>query len=127
MIMFTWSEEMIYSLAIAFTLIILDYITGIVKAVCNKNLSSSKMREGLWHKCGFVLAICLAWVVEMGTQHVQLPFTLPVLVAVCTYITITEITSIIENLGAINPELQSSKFLEIFEDSPNTAHKKEDK
>ena len=118
---------MIYALAVAFALIVLDYITGIVKAVCNKNLSSSKMREGLWHKCGFVLAICLAWVIECGEQHVTLPFTVPVLVAVCTYIIVTEITSIIENLGQINPELQSSKFLEIFEDSSTTPHKSEDK
>lgn len=114
---------MIYALAVAFALIVLDYITGIVKAVCKKNLSSSRMREGLWHKCGFVLAICLAWVIECGEQHVTLPFTVPVLVAVCTYIIITEITSIIENLGQINPELQSTKFLDIFDTEHTPQHK----
>ena len=36
--------------AIAFAFIVLDFITGLVKALATTSFTSTKMREGLFHR-----------------------------------------------------------------------------
>lgn len=92
----------------------LDFITGLVAALRNKNLESSKMRDGLFKKVGFVFCYLLAMLLDHHgeTMGVILPFDiLPVIV---TYVVTTEIVSIIENICQINPDLLPSKMKELF-------------
>ena len=92
----------------------LDIITGFTQAVVNKCVDSKKMKAGLWHKCGFLLAIMFGALCEWASSFVDLGFSLPIQPAVCGFIVCIEIISVLENLCKISPELQASKFLQIF-------------
>lgn len=104
----------IAALAIVGVMILLDYATGLIKACMQHDISSTKMREGLYHKAAFILTMALAEVIEHGQAVVDMGFTVPVVIPAAVYITITEVASIIENLGQINPELKSSRLLALF-------------
>lgn len=104
----------ITALIITFALIVLDYITGLAKAIKAKDISSEKMREGLWHKASYLIVLILAEIIEHGQHVVDMGFTVPIIIPACVYIVITEVASILENLGEINPELQDSPVLQLF-------------
>lgn len=93
---------------------VMDLATGIMQAVANKTLDSTKMRAGLWHKCGFIGAVILAALVEWAMQFIDLGFTLPLFVPVCVFIILTEIASIFENMCKLSPELANSKLAQLF-------------
>lgn len=107
-------------IGIVFLLVLIDYVTGVVNAIMQGELSSKRMREGLGHKFTYLAVICVALIVEYGSDYINLGTELPVFIPVCTGICLTEITSIIENCVRINPELSSSNILNIF-----NIHKKE--
>lgn len=100
--------------AIVAAFVMMDLATGIMQAVANKTLDSVKMRDGLWHKCGFILVIILAALVEWAMRFIDLGFTLPLLVPVCVFIILTEIVSIFENVCKLSPELANSKLAQLF-------------
>ena len=100
--------------AIVAAFIVMDLVTGIMQAVANKTLDSTKMRAGGWHKCGFIMVTILAALVEWTMQFVDLGFTLPLFVPVCVFIVLTEIVSIFENVCQLSPELANSKLAQLF-------------
>lgn len=104
-------------LIVTFALIVLDFVSGIVKGAATTGISSSKMREGLYHKGAYVISLVLAYLIEFGMMFADLGFSVPMVSAVCVYIMLTEVASIIENVGAINPDLQDNAFLRLFESS----------
>lgn len=114
------------SLIIVGILIVFDYATGLLKAVMRHDISSEKMRQGLFHKSALVLVMLLAEIVEHAQAHIDLGFTLPLIVPAAVYIALTEIASIIENLGEINPELASSPLLQLFRPKDQDATQKGD-
>lgn len=86
-----------------------DYLSGAVKAVKNKNLCSTKMRLGLWHKAGFIGAMALGYACQLAVDYGLLPTSFnAVFGGVCVYVLITESISIFENLCALSPELRDS-------------------
>ena len=91
-----------------------DFLTGIIKAIVNKNVCSTAMRNGLFHKSAFALVIILAIMCEAAMTHIDLGMTVPLVAPVCAYIVLTEMASILENIGEINPELRSSAVLSLF-------------
>lgn len=100
--------------AIVCMFVVMDLATGIMQAVANKTLDSSKMRSGGWHKCGFIMVMILAALVEWAMQFVDLGFTLPLFIPVCVFIILTEIVSIFENICLLSPELANSKLAQLF-------------
>lgn len=100
--------------AIVVAFVAMDLVTGVMQAVATKTLDSTKMRAGLWHKCGFIMAVILAALVEWAMQFIDLGFTLPLFVPVCVFITLTEIVSIFENVCQLSPELANSKLAQLF-------------
>ncbi len=104
------------SIAICITaaLIVMDYMTGLLKACLNHDVSSSKMREGLYHKAAYVVIVILAAILEQATLVVDIGLTMPLVTPACAYIVLTELSSILENLGEINPDLKDSKLLSLF-------------
>lgn len=94
--------------------IVLDFVSGIILAVKNKNMNSTKMREGLFHKLGFILTIILGIAIEYAMNYMELGFTIPIVTSICIFLVITEIVSILENLIGINPALNNHAFLKIF-------------
>lgn len=109
----------IAALIIVAVLIVMDYATGLMKAIHAHDISSEKMREGLWHKSGLVLVMLLAEIVEHAQKFIDLGFTVPLVVPAGVYIAVTEITSILENIGELNPELVDSPVLKLFRSSKN--------
>lgn len=103
----------------------IDYVTGVTKAIMRDSLSSRKMREGLGHKFAYIILILTAWFIDEVNLHVDLG--LPVSVFVCTVggVCLIELTSILENITEINPELKNAPFMQIFTQSTNDKHKKE--
>lgn len=92
----------------------LDLLTGIISACRLKDLKSSRLRDGLFKKVGFIMCYFLAWLMDNygSTVGFTLPFAiLPVIVL---YVCTTELVSIIENITKINPDILPDKLLEIF-------------
>lgn len=106
-----------YSLVITLILIVFDFLSGIIKAAKNNNISSTVMREGLYHKGAFIGIIFLAYVCQWGSLHMDLGFTVPLMPSACAYISLTEITSILENLCELNPELKNNPVFKLFRQS----------
>ena len=105
--------------------IVTDYVTGVAKAIMQDNLSSKKMREGLGHKFAYFILVLTAWFIDEINLHVDLG--LPVSVFICTVggISLIELTSILENIIAINPELADAPFMSIFsQNTSNAKHRK---
>ena len=101
----------------ALLFILFDFLTGLIKAFKNKNMNSVTMRAGLFHKVGFILTIVLAILCEGAIRHVDLSFNMPLVIPVCSYIVLTELTSVLENLTEIAPELKSAPIFKLFENS----------
>ena len=114
-------QHMMIAIILTCILIALDYITGLIKAVTQQKVQSSIMRQGLWHKLAEILAILLAYLVVLEGQHLHLPFDIDFLIpGVVVWITVMEVTSILENIGEINPELKATSFLKIFNQKTDT-------
>lgn len=113
-------------IGIVFLLVFIDYITGVVNAIMHGELSSEKMRQGLGHKFAYLAIICVALLVEYGSDFINLGIELPIFIPVCASICLIEITSIMENCVKINPELASSNILNIFNINDKENNEKED-
>jgi toxin secretion/phage lysis holin len=112
---YLFTEEQQWAVWITAAFVVLDVLSGVMKAAKMGELSSSKMREGLWHKSGYVLIVCLAILIEVGSQHVDIGFEMPLIIPACLYIIGSEVMSIYENAKAINPDLNDSKLSQYFE------------
>lgn len=102
-----------YSIIIALIFNALDLLTGIVASVKNKEVKSSKLRDGLFKKVGFMFCYFIGWLVD--TQGYRVGFNITnVLPIILLYACTTELVSIIENICKINPDILPEKLLEIF-------------
>ena len=90
-------------LALAF--MVIDVFTGVLKAIKNKELNSTKAREGIYKKASFILFIAFGYLADYAMDYVNMGFNLPAAVTICTLIIVTEAISVLENLGQINPDL----------------------
>ena len=99
---------------IAFAFIALDFATGLTKAFATNSFTSTKMREGLFHKVALLLCMILGGLVDYAQGYLDLGVSVPVAVAICVYICLMEITSIIENVCKINPEIVPDKLAALF-------------
>lgn len=105
-------------LAITAAMIVLDVVVGFAGAVRDKDVQSSKLRDGLWHKAGFVGLIVLAYVIQYAAAYAELGFDVPTVMAVCVYVIVTEAVSVFENLCVLNPHLVNSPMGAIFRHAP---------
>lgn len=84
----------------------LDLITGICGAVRDgEKIQSSKLRDGLFKKVGFVFCYILGVAINYAEVYLSLPFGVDLLPVICSYAIITEVVSIIENISKINPDI----------------------
>ena len=95
--------------------ILLDMVTGLVKAFKEKSYTSTIMREGLFHKCASILCVVLGVVCDYAQNFMELGFNVPVAIPICIYICTMEIGSIIENLCLINPKFLPEKIKSFFD------------
>lgn len=95
-----------------------DILTGWIKAISEGEFKSSVMRHGLLCKVAEMLILFLMYIFEYYFPLLGIDFNLPVVAIVGTYIIIMELSSIIENVGVINPGF-SKKLAGIFADFIN--------
>lgn len=103
---------MIYAMVFGF--IVLDFVTGMIKAFATHSFKSAKMREGLWHKSSLVLVVVLGVMIDYAQTLMDIGVMVPVSGAACAYITLMEISSVLENVCVINPDLMPDKLMHIF-------------
>ena len=94
--------------------VLLDLVTGLIKAFKNKEYTSSLMREGLYHKCGSVLTVIFGILVDYAQTFIDIGVSIPMATTICGYIILMEIGSIIENVCQINPEILPDKLKSYF-------------
>ena len=105
-----------YETLAVFVFTITDYVTGIIGAVMHGNLSSTKMREGLGHKFAYLCVFFVAWFIDFEMRHIDIGFHCALTPIVTIGIVLIELSSIIENIGKINPELAQAEFMKVFTD-----------
>ena len=103
---------MVYLITALF--IVMDMVTGLIKAFKEKAYTSSLMREGLFHKCGSILCVLFGVLVDYAQTFVDIGVTVPVALGICVYIILMEIGSVIENICAINPNIMPDKMRAFF-------------
>lgn len=82
-----------------------DVLTGVLKALKNKELSSTKAREGMYKKASFIMFVAFGYLSDFAMEYVDMGFKFPAAVTISTLIILTEAISVLENLGSINPDL----------------------
>lgn len=103
---------MVYVVTTGF--ILFDFLTGFVRSLAKKEFNSTIMRQGLYHKGGLILLIAFGVLVDYAQTLIDLGVTVPIAIAICGYIILMEIGSIIENLGQINPQIIPDKIKSYF-------------
>ena len=120
----TFTDPDIWALIAVLFFVSTDYITGVVKAIMASNLSSKRMREGLGHKFAYLALIVVAYMIDTIGAHVDLGLPVHVYLITVGGICLIELTSIIENITEINPELKDVPFMQIFSTTnTDTDHK----
>ena len=104
---------------IVFLFILLDILSGVTQAVKNKTLSSVVMREGIYHKMGYVIILALATLAEYSVSYMDLGFTTPLIMPCSVMICLTEFVSIGENIERINPDLAGTGIFKLLSSTKN--------
>ncbi len=107
--------EQLYPIFIALVFNALDLITGIISAVKNKSIESSKLRDGLFKKVGFMFCYFVAWLVDTQGNAIGFQFGISILPVIILYVCTTELVSILENICKINPDLLPDKLMDLFQ------------
>lgn len=113
--MILWTEEETWLSAAVLIFIIIDYITGVINAALKNSISSRKMREGLGHKATYIILLSVCYIIDAIQLNTELNLPTKLFPIVSCGILLIELTSIIENICEINPELKQANFMYIFE------------
>lgn len=112
----TLSDTQVWGIALACIMMCLDVVVGFVAAVINKEVSSTKMREGLLHKVLMLLLIIACLAVELSASHIgQLPYDIPTCEVVCVYIVVMELMSMRENIADAYPGFSDMPLGKLFD------------
>lgn len=86
---------------------LLDIISGLLSAVKSRNVSSSKMKAGIFNKFGEILVLVVTFILKPATG-------VDLTVAVLTYYIFMEGVSVLENLSkaGVNIPSQLAKYLQ---------------
>lgn len=106
--------EQFYPIIVALVFNALDLVTGIITAIKNKDIQSSKLRDGLFKKVGFVLCYFVAWLIDTQGELIGFKLGTNILPIIILYVCTTELVSILENISKINPDILPEKLMELF-------------
>lgn len=109
------------------TLMLIDFLTGLINAWIKNEIKSSKMREGLGKKCGETVVLIIG---QMFTVAISLPAYF--LIGLSGYIILMELISICENLDKLGVPIPNwiKKSLKSYRDkiqNDSYNRRKEDK
>lgn len=106
--------ENLYPIFVALGFNALDVVTGIVSAIKNKDIKSTKLRDGLFKKVGFIFCYFTAWLVDGYGDVIGFKLGVAILPVIILYVCTTELVSTLENISKINPDLLPAKLMELF-------------
>nr|DAK73639.1 MAG TPA: holin [Caudoviricetes sp.] len=95
----------VMQLTLIMTAIVADYLTGLIKACYKHEYKSEVMRQGLYHKIAEIAAVAVMFYLELGLPMIGIAIDFPFISFITLYIIVMELSSIIENIGEINPDL----------------------
>lgn len=95
-------------------MILLDILTGVLKSIKNKEFNSTKLRKGGINKATEILVLVFGFALSYGLPQFNIDIGFDVSFLICGYLFLMEATSIIENVGEINPNLIPPKISNFF-------------
>lgn len=111
-----------YPIFVALIFNLFDMLSGIIAGIRNHDVKSSKLRDGLFKKVGFIMCYAVAWLVDFEGHLVGFDMHVKVLPIIILYVCTTELVSILENICKINPDILPGKLMTFF----NITNTKED-
>lgn len=102
-----------HSIGVALLFNLTDLVTGLIAAVKAKELRSSKLRDGIFKKIGFLICYFLALMIDTYGSEVGFALEVKLLPIVLGFACLTEVVSIIENISKIT-DILPEKLLSIF-------------
>lgn len=105
---------MVLQICVALVFNAMDVITGVIHAIKMKDVKSSKLRDGMFKKVGFILCYVMAWMVDTYGKVIGLNLGIDVLPVIVLYACTTELVSILENISKINSDLLPDKLTKLF-------------
>lgn len=89
-----------------------DVTSGLIKAFATNTFTSTKVKEGIFHKAALILIIIMSAAIDILSGFIpSMPFTVPLTQGCCLLIIGMECMSVLENICAINPELKDSALI----------------
>lgn len=106
----------VYIFAAVLAFILLDVASGFIAALKNNEVSSSIMREGLFKKCGSIMLMIGAVIVEHIGIYVGIDnaITAAITYGIGGLLVVMEVTSFIENVCKVNPDLPINNIFAMF-------------
>ena len=102
-----------HGIAVALVFNATDLVTGIISAIKEHNLQSSKLRAGIFKKVGFLICYFLALMIDLYGYEVGFHLNVELLPVVLGFVCLTETISVIENLSKIT-DIVPEKLLSLF-------------
>lgn len=102
------------NVAVALLFNTMDLLTGFIAALRLKELKSSRLRDGIFKKAGFIMCYILALLIDTYGGAIGFKLDIAILPIVVGYVVLTEIVSILENISRINPDLMPDKLMQLF-------------
>lgn len=108
-------------IVVALIFMILDIVSGLIKAFQTGAYDSKIMRNGLYHKIAYIIIMVVGACLEYAITNPNFDpgFEIPMFGVICGYIIVTEFFSILENVSAVNPSIGNfmSRWLKQAADS----------
>ena len=102
-----------HGIAVALVFNATDLVTGIISAIKKHDLQSSKLRDGIFKKVGFLICYFLALMIDLYGSEVGFHLNVELLPVVLGFVCLTETISVIENLAKIT-DIVPEKLLSLF-------------
>ena len=102
-----------HGIAVALVFNATDLVTGIISALKEHNLQSSKLRDGIFKKIGFLICYFLALMIDLYGDEIGFHLNVELLPVVLGFVCLTETISVIENLSKIT-DIVPEKLLSLF-------------
>lgn len=102
------------AIIVALSLNLFDLVSGFIGAIKNKDIKSSKLRDGMFKKVGFIFCYVLAHILDSEGNVIGFSVGVKLLPIIITYVCITEVVSILENISKINSDLMPETLKDLF-------------
>lgn len=104
----------LYQVGVAMGFHVMDLVVGFVGGLKEHDVQSSKLRDGMFKKVGFLFCYLIAFTIDHFGELIGFQVAVPILPVIVLYGVTTELVSIIENIHRINPNLLPETLMGMF-------------